>query len=251
MPTLETLAARKIQPQELIVDTNYASAENVIACEQRGTEVVAPVRGPAAAVPQANAKTLADFTVDEKAPQAVLCPRGHAPESVERQENGKITATFSRLHCAACPCRKACPAARNPNGTRTLKTTLKDYVLAKRRRYEQTEEFRKRYAERAGIEATNSELKRAHGMGFLRVRGRARVRLAVYFKALACNVKRLVQYLAAQAKTAAKQLQPALEQAVASLKPAAAAFNGRFWDSGALWRAVPRQSGPGPFAFAA
>ena len=45
---------------------------------------------------------------------------------------------------------------------------------------------------RAGIEGTNSELKRAHGLGRLRVRGGRRVRLAVYLKALACNFKRMV-----------------------------------------------------------
>ena len=50
----------------------------------------------------------------------------------------------------------------------------------------------KRYGLRAGIEGTNSEMKRRHGLGRLRVRGGERVRLAVYLKALACNVKRMV-----------------------------------------------------------
>ena len=251
VPTVEALAERKIQPQELITDTNYASAANVIECEQRGTEVVAPVRGPAAETPKDNQKTLADFTVAEKAAQPVLCPAGHAPESVEQQENGNISATFPRLYCAHCPFRKTCPTKRNPNGSRTLKTTMKEHVLAKRRRYEQTEEFRKRYAARAGIEATNSELKRAHGLGHLRVRGGVRVRLAVYFKALACNVKRMVKYLAEQARKAAKHLQPALEQAVAARKLAAVAFFSGFRNSGAFWRTVSRQSSSAPFALAA
>ena len=51
---------------------------------------------------------------------------------------------------------------------------------------------RKRYGLRAGIEGTNSEMKRRHGLGRLRVRGGERVRLAIYLKALACNVKRMV-----------------------------------------------------------
>ena len=49
--------------------------------------------------------------------------------------------------------------------------------IERRRRAEATEEWRKRYAIRAGIEGTNSELKRAHGLGRLRVRGGRRVRL--------------------------------------------------------------------------
>jgi hypothetical protein len=62
------------------------------------------------------------------------------------------------------------------------------------RQQEASPGFQKRYAIRAGIEGTNSELKRAHGMKKLRVRGGARVKLAVYFKALACNVKRALRY---------------------------------------------------------
>jgi hypothetical protein len=62
------------------------------------------------------------------------------------------------------------------------------------RQQEASPEFKKGYAVRAGIEATNSELKRAHGMKKLRVRGEARVKMAVYFKALACNVKRALRY---------------------------------------------------------
>lgn len=68
----------------------------------------------------------------------------------------------------------------------------------RRRRPEANGEFRRRYAVRAGIEGTNSELKRAHGLGHLRVRGGRRVRLAVYLKALACNIKRMVRALLAE-----------------------------------------------------
>lgn len=55
-------------------------------------------------------------------------------------------------------------------------------------------EFKKQYAVRAGIEGTNSELKRAHGFRKLRVRGEVRVKLAVYFKVTACNLKRALNY---------------------------------------------------------
>lgn len=61
------------------------------------------------------------------------------------------------------------------------------------REQEASPEFKKKYAIRAGIEATNSELKRGHGLGKLRVRRRPRVKLAVYMKALACNLKRALR----------------------------------------------------------
>lgn len=55
-------------------------------------------------------------------------------------------------------------------------------------------EFKKKYALRSGIEATNSELKRGSGLGELRVRGGKRVELAVYFKVAGCNLKRALRY---------------------------------------------------------
>ena len=82
-------------------------------------------------------------------------------------------------------------------GAYILKADLVQVNIEGRRRVEATEEWRQRYGVRAGIEGTNSELKRAHGLGRLRVRGEARVGLAVYLKALACNVKRMVPDLQA------------------------------------------------------
>jgi hypothetical protein len=61
------------------------------------------------------------------------------------------------------------------------------------RQQEASPEFRKRYSIRAGIEGTNSELARAHGIKRVRVRREHRVKLAVYFKALACNLKRALR----------------------------------------------------------
>lgn len=61
------------------------------------------------------------------------------------------------------------------------------------RQQEASPRFKERYKIRAGIESTNAELKGPHGMKKLRVRGEERVKLSVYFKALALNVKRAVR----------------------------------------------------------
>jgi hypothetical protein len=55
---------------------------------------------------------------------------------------------------------------------------------------QQTAEWKDRYKIRSGIEATNSELKRAHGIGRLRVRRIAKVCFVVACKLIACNIKR-------------------------------------------------------------
>lgn len=59
---------------------------------------------------------------------------------------------------------------------------------------EAQKDFNKRYAIRAGIEGTNSELKRKTGLGHLRVREKQRVQLSVHLKATACNLKRALGY---------------------------------------------------------
>lgn len=203
VPAVENLAERDIRPDELITDTNYGSTDNVIECEKMGTELVAPVPGPRVDDAKEDKVTKADFDVDPKGKRVARCPAGREATSEKRDpETGKVRAFFDGRACESCAHRDSCPAKMLRDGRRVLRTTVHTAVLARRRRYEKTEEFKKRYAERAGIEATNSELKRAHGLGRLRIRGFLRVRLAIYLKALACNVKRMVRHLAGEARKA-------------------------------------------------
>ncbi|MCA9562981.1 MAG: transposase, partial [Myxococcales bacterium] len=53
--------------------------------------------------------------------------------------------------------------------------------------------WRQAYKIRAGVEATMSELKRAHGMARLRVRRLPQVHFAIVCKVIACNLKRWLQ----------------------------------------------------------
>jgi hypothetical protein len=79
----------------------------------------------------------------------------------------------------------------------TPEICLRDHMYA----LQQTTEWKDRYRIRAGIEATNSELKRAHGIGRLRVRRIAKVCLAVACKIIACNIKRWARAHMALART--------------------------------------------------
>ena len=166
VPVVDGLAERKVRPDELFVDTAYGSGRNAFEASRRGTELVSPVAG--SAHPSIEEHELED-----------------APERVEVH--------FARTTCEPCPLRSRCPVKLDRRaGDYVLKADLVKVNIERRRRAEATEEWRKRYAIRAGIEGTNSELKRAHGLGRLRVRGGRRVRLAVYLKTLACNFKRMV-----------------------------------------------------------
>jgi hypothetical protein len=195
IPTVTALAERNIQPTEMVADTTYGSTQNVIDCAKAGTELVTPTGGTEASAPKDGEIRKEDFQVDSTGENKAICPASHEAVREERDaDGGTIRAYFNAEACAGCPLRERCPTRLLRDGTRLLQTTLHRAVLKERRDYEQTLEFKERYAARAGIEATNSELKRGHGLGRIRTRRYRRVRLAVYLKAAACNVKRMVNY---------------------------------------------------------
>ena len=201
VPVVDGLAERKVRPDELFADTAYGSSRNAFEASRRGTELVSPVAGSAPGNSHEGEGdgppplTAADFQIDVTGEQATVCPAGHP--SIEEYElkdaPERVEVHFAGTTCEPCPLRSRCPVKLDRRaGAYVLKADLVKVNIERRRRAEATEEWRKRYDIRAGIEGTNSELKRAHGLGRLRVRGGRRVRLAVYLKALACNFKRMV-----------------------------------------------------------
>ena len=197
---IEALIERDIQPGELYADTTYGSGRNVIEAEMFGTELVSPVAGSKSnKIGEVGSDfTAADFQIDVLGENRTVCPAGQAAmaEYEESAAPERVELRFAREICGTCTLRSRCPVKFDSRlGAYVLEADLIKVNIERRRRAEAGGEFRKRYAIRAGIEGTNSELKRAHGLGRLRVRGGKRVRLAVYLKALACNIKRMVRAL--------------------------------------------------------
>lgn len=205
LPAIDSLAERNARPDELFADTLYGSGRNAFEAERRGTELVSPVAGPTPGEsPEAEREeplTPSDFQIDVTGEQPTMCPDGQQSiEEYEREDAPeRVEIHFARPICETCALRPRCPVKLDQHtGDYVLKTDLVKINIERRRIAEVNEEWRKRYAVRAGIEGTNSELKRRHGFGRLRVRGGHRVRLAVYLKALACNIKRMVHAIQAQ-----------------------------------------------------
>jgi len=134
------------------------------------------------------------------------CPMGHKPVdhrilSAHNTTDRSLHAVFDGDTCRSCTMLDQCPV-RAPNhrtkGCQPRETTgdfrleitcglrLRDEMYA----LQQTPEWKDRYRIRSGIEATHSELKRAHGIGRLRVRRLAKICFAVACKLIACNIKR-------------------------------------------------------------
>jgi hypothetical protein len=202
IPIIEGLKERGIQPEELTADTVYGSGENAVEAERLGTKLISPVGGKVTKEDDLSDEnrplTAADFSIDPSYQRPTVCPGGQKSieETEEEESSNKVEIHFEKETCEACPLFSRCPAKLNfAKNVYVLKANLVKVNIEQRRRFEATEEFSSRYDIRAGIEATNSEMKRKQGLGRLRVRKRPRVALVVFLKTMACNFKRMVRSL--------------------------------------------------------
>ena len=191
----ETVKTCGATPELAHADCGYGSGDNILEARERGTELLAPIGAKAST----KYLPITRFTIDTSAERITACPAGHAPTKHSSSKTGlKVIAWFPISACGNCPLADQCPTEQRRD-FRVLAFGDADIATALRRIEQETPEFKELHKTRSGIEATNSEFKRCHGLGKLRVRGRPRVTLAVRLKALALNVKRYVLHLTRQA----------------------------------------------------
>ncbi len=189
IPAVEALVGRGLKPEEMIADTAYCGGENDVALRDEGITLT----GPAAGREPARPDPIAAFETTPDLKNVIRCPRGVEPLRVKHtKKDDTVVALFDKETCRNCERRGECGAKRHKKHY-VLTYARSRMATVLRREHEKTEAFKKTYARRAGIEGTNSELKRTHGMGRLRVRGQPAVEFSVYMKVLACNVKRYIK----------------------------------------------------------
>jgi hypothetical protein len=186
IPAIESAKQRNVSPEEVLADSLYGSDENCQKAEELGVQIIAPTMG---SIKKEDHLSLSDFESSENG--AVLaCPEGYAPVQTKTNKAGNgHTATFDSEHCMACPFQETCPVKQGKK-KHYLRYKTKEMRLAKRRSYEQTDEFKDRYRWRAGVEAAMSEFDRKTGVKHLRVRGLKAVRFCATLKATAINLFR-------------------------------------------------------------
>jgi hypothetical protein len=199
VPVLEDLQERELLPEEMLADTSYGSDDNVQRASELGVEVISPVPGPQPNAAQQDTDsegevvaklTIDDFAVDERTGKVEACPAGRIPLQVLRdEETGTTTIHMSAEDCQACEFREQCPIEPG-QPTCKVSYTDKQKRLEGRRREQETDVFRQRYAKRSGLEGTNSGVKRRLGLGKLRVRGRRAVFQAIFLKVAGWNLLR-------------------------------------------------------------
>jgi hypothetical protein len=200
-PTIERLEAAGHKPGELFADAGYGSGENIVQAQEQGVELTAPITSGKA--PDSNKMQLSDFEVTADCKQLLCCIKGHAPLSCKLTGGGKaVVALFAAAHCSECEFLPICLVKRRKGGSYRLRYRRKDMATSRRRQEQDADDFKERYRIRSGIEATISEADRVTGLKRVWTRGKHRVTMSVYMKALAINIKRYVQSELEKAKKA-------------------------------------------------
>jgi hypothetical protein len=202
LSVIERLDASGVKPETLFADGGYPSVPSALKVIEQEIEFMAPV----------NRSRLSDdimgrdlFQFDSEG-LATKCPMGHSPIdhrilSGNNTTRRSLHAIFDGDLCRSCNMLDQCPVrtpnhrsvgcqARDTVGDFRLEITPEIRLRDQMYSIQQTTEWKDRYKIRSGIEATNSELKRSHGIGKLRVRRAAKVCFAVACKVIACNIKR-------------------------------------------------------------
>jgi len=199
LDVVDRLETKQMKPDVLYTDGGFTSGKNIEECADKGVDL----QGNLVGVDKNPEKLkLADFEFDDGHTTMSACPAGEKP-IVQKQVKSRKRKSKSRqsylVHfdvdrCKQCSFLKSCPVKLQKKKA-VIRFTRTQLTTSLRRREQQTKTFKEQNKIRAGIEATNAEMKKSQGLGKLRVRGQPSVNQTVFFKALACNVKRMVKYV--------------------------------------------------------
>lgn len=194
------LAERELLPAEHIVDAAYVSSAVVVESRaEHEIEVIGPV--PPDTSWQAREKTgydVAQFVVDWEA-QKVTCPNGKT-STVWRpgdSERGQpiITIWFDQADCGTCAVRGSCTTSEVRPRILKLRPQAQHEALKAVRQAQATDEFKQRYARRAGVEGTIAQGTGRFGLRRTPYRGLAKTHLHHILVAIAINLTRFVAWL--------------------------------------------------------
>ncbi|WP_370374708.1 transposase [Catenulispora sp. GP43] len=179
-------------PAEHLVDAGYMGAELIVEAAHLGIDLVGPV--PIVGGRQereGRGYGLGDFTIDFDAHTAT-CPQGKTSTRwIDTIIDGhpRIHVDFYNAGCPACPAKPDCTKARYRG--LTLHPREQHEALQQRRREQDTDTWRKRYATRAGVEGTIAQAVHACDARRSRYKGLPKVRLEHILLATAINLIRL------------------------------------------------------------
>lgn len=196
----QALEAKELLPKEHLIDRGYVNTQTLSDGQEKyGVEIVGPIKVDTTWQAQSNKGfDVTCFTIDWEH-QTITCPSGQLSQvwadSKDKAGRPRIYVRFPKASCRACPSRTDC--TRSAKGARTLsfKPRSQYELLQWARQREHTEEFKKRYAKRAGVEGTISQGTRSFNLRRSRYIGQAKTHLQHILIAVAINLARFVNWI--------------------------------------------------------
>jgi transposase len=192
----ESQEQRDLLPGEHLVDKGYTDSQVLVKSQQEyGVTIVGPVaEDPSWQARAGEGFDKGSFEVDWEE-EVVTCPAGKKSISwlpnTYPQSGMAFEARFARKDCTPCSFRAQCTRSKQEPRIIGLLPREQHEVLQAARRRQETEEFRRQYAARAGIEGTHEQAVRRCGLRRCRCIGQAKAHLQHVLTAAALNVIRL------------------------------------------------------------
>jgi hypothetical protein len=197
MPAIEDTEQRGLKPKTILADTLYGGDDNSECAKTHNVDLVSPT------FKKDNNRGLSCFGFDDQG-RVTSCPAGHSPVKVSyKKKTKRYSGRFDLNHCIACPHVTNCPVKPGKKNYYFLRYGEKDYRLAVRRRFENSEQFIDTYRWRAGVEATMSQYDALTKVKRLRVRGFKAVRFCATLKAAGLNMLRAAMVRKARSRSQA------------------------------------------------
>jgi hypothetical protein len=189
------LDRRNLLPDEHIVDAGYTSAELMVSTR---SEFSITLLGPLRLDHSAQARTRSGFdrtafTIDWDN-HRVTCPQGVTNtiwSSCTERGRESIVVRFPAPTCQTCPVRAQCTSSTRTGRQLMLRPREIHEMVEQARAAQTTEQWKQRYAIRAGVESTIHQATATTGIRRSRYHGQPKTHLAHVFTATAINLIRL------------------------------------------------------------
>jgi transposase len=194
-PIHQALHRRRLLPERHYLDSGYPSADLIVSSARTyGIALVSPVLLDTSRQAKAGQGFAAhDFTIDWEN-QKAICPAGKTSTTWNPNiQNGvpKTVASFAALDCIPCPFKEQCTSARSNRRQLSLQPRELTKAVRDARARQQTGEWNRDYALRAGVEGTIRQATHTTGLRRARYRGLAKTHLDHTTSATALNLIRL------------------------------------------------------------
>lgn len=196
----ESLDAKDLLPGEHLMDMGYISTNLLVESQRRHQiEVIGPMKPDTTwQARMSQGFDVSCFQIDwEK--KYVRCPQGKVSRdwfpAHKKPGYEIIHVRFSHQDCKSCQCRNLCTKAKEGPRSLKLRPKIEHLTLEQARINQDSEEFKKRYAKRAGIEGSISQGTRCCGLRRSRYIGLAKTHLQLVLSVVSINLNRLTDWL--------------------------------------------------------